>query len=142
MTNYHDHRDDYLSLQANVICLLLFGFRRKQAGRFSRQRAQSWERLSTSRRKLSRSRTRRRNKPLWCHLNSQRHSVFMRTVISLRAQFSMLILLTCTQSCWPDSANPPVPFRPCFDPETIREMSLALESVCDTLGLKVIDDAA
>jgi hypothetical protein len=28
MTNYHDHRDDYLSLQANVICLLLFGFRR------------------------------------------------------------------------------------------------------------------
>ena len=54
----------------------------------------------------------------------------------------MLILLTCTQSCWPDSANPPVPFRPCFDPETIREMSLALESVCNTLGLKVIDDAA
>jgi hypothetical protein len=29
-----------------------------------------------------------------------------------------------------------------FDPETIREMSLALESVCNTLGLKVIDDAA
>ena len=29
-----------------------------------------------------------------------------------------------------------------FDPETIREMSLALESVCETLGLKVVDDAA
>ena len=26
--------------------------------------------------------------------------------------------------------------------QTIREMSLALESVCDTSGLKVIDDAA
>src|ERR1700730_14474079 len=25
-----------------------------------------------------------------------------------------------------------------FDPETIREMSLALESVCDTLGLRTI----
>jgi hypothetical protein len=40
-----------------------------------------------------------------------------------------------------------VPIRPflsghVFDPETIREMSLALESVCDTLGLKLIDDAA
>jgi hypothetical protein len=40
-----------------------------------------------------------------------------------------------------------VPIRPflsgaAFDPETIREMSLALESVCNTLGLKVIDDAA
>ena len=40
-----------------------------------------------------------------------------------------------------------MPIRPflsgeAFDPETIREMSLALESVCDTLGLKLIDDAA
>ena len=40
-----------------------------------------------------------------------------------------------------------MPIRPflsgaAFDPETIREMSLALESVCHTLGLKVIDDAA
>ena len=40
-----------------------------------------------------------------------------------------------------------MPIRPflsgrAFDPETIREMSLALESVCNTLGLKVIDDAA
>jgi hypothetical protein len=40
-----------------------------------------------------------------------------------------------------------VPIRPflsgaAFDPEAIREMSLALESVCNTLGLKVIDDAA
>jgi hypothetical protein len=40
-----------------------------------------------------------------------------------------------------------VPIRPflsgeAFDPETIREMSLALESVCSSLGLKVIDDAA
>jgi hypothetical protein len=40
-----------------------------------------------------------------------------------------------------------VPIRPflsaeAIDPETIREMSLALENVCDTLGLKVIDDAA
>jgi hypothetical protein len=40
-----------------------------------------------------------------------------------------------------------VPIRPflsghAFDPETIREMSLALEGVCNTLGLKVIDDAA
>jgi hypothetical protein len=40
-----------------------------------------------------------------------------------------------------------VPIRPflsgeAFDPETIREMSLALESVCNTLGLKVVDDPA
>ena len=40
-----------------------------------------------------------------------------------------------------------MPIRPflsgeAFDPETIREMSLALESVCETLGLKVVDDAA
>jgi hypothetical protein len=40
-----------------------------------------------------------------------------------------------------------VPIRPflsdeAFDPETIREMSLALESVCSSLGLKVIDDPA
>jgi hypothetical protein len=40
-----------------------------------------------------------------------------------------------------------VPIRPflsgeAFEPETIREMSLALESVCETLGLKVVDDAA
>ena len=40
-----------------------------------------------------------------------------------------------------------MPIRPflsghAFDPEAIREMSLALESVCNTLGLKVIDDAA
>jgi hypothetical protein len=40
-----------------------------------------------------------------------------------------------------------MPIRPflsghAFDPETIREMSLALESVCNTLGLKTIDDAA
>jgi hypothetical protein len=39
------------------------------------------------------------------------------------------------------------PIRPflsddAFDPETIREMSLTLESVCSSLGLKVIDDAA
>ena len=46
-----------------------------------------------------------------------------------------------------DFAGLTVPIRPflsdqTFDPETIREMSLALESVCNTLGLKVIDDAA
>ena len=40
-----------------------------------------------------------------------------------------------------------MPIRPflsgeAFEPETIREMSLALESVCKTLGLKVIDDPA
>jgi hypothetical protein len=40
-----------------------------------------------------------------------------------------------------------MPIRPflsgrAFDPETIREMSLALEGVCETLGLRVIDDAA
>jgi hypothetical protein len=40
-----------------------------------------------------------------------------------------------------------VPIRPyltgeAFDPETIREMSLALESVCSALGLKVVDDPA
>ena len=28
-----------------------------------------------------------------------------------------------------------------FDPETIREMSLALESVCETLALRLRDDA-
>jgi DNA polymerase III delta prime subunit len=27
-----------------------------------------------------------------------------------------------------------------FDPEAIREMSLALENVCETLGLKLTDD--
>ena len=40
-----------------------------------------------------------------------------------------------------------MPIRPyltgeAFDPETIREMSLALESVCSALGLKVVDDPA
>lgn len=29
-----------------------------------------------------------------------------------------------------------------FDPETVRDMSLALEKVCDTLSLKLVDDAA
>jgi hypothetical protein len=29
-----------------------------------------------------------------------------------------------------------------FDPETIAKMSEALQSVCDTLSLKVVDDAA
>jgi hypothetical protein len=28
-----------------------------------------------------------------------------------------------------------------FDPEVIREMSLALETVCDTLGLRLTDDS-
>ena len=28
-----------------------------------------------------------------------------------------------------------------FDPETISKMSAALESVCDRLGLKMVDDA-
>lgn len=40
-----------------------------------------------------------------------------------------------------------MPIRPylsgeAFDPETIREMSLALVSVCSSLGLKAIDDPA
>ena len=40
-----------------------------------------------------------------------------------------------------------MPIRPflaaqAFEPETIREMSLALESVCETLGLRLIDDPA
>ena len=29
-----------------------------------------------------------------------------------------------------------------FDPETIRDMSLALEKVCEALNLKMVDDAA
>jgi len=29
-----------------------------------------------------------------------------------------------------------------FEPEAIREMSLALEKVCDALSLKLVDDAA
>ena len=29
-----------------------------------------------------------------------------------------------------------------FDPETIRDMSLALEKVCEALSLKMVDDAA
>jgi hypothetical protein len=29
-----------------------------------------------------------------------------------------------------------------FDPETIRDMSLALQNVCDALSLKRVDDAA
>jgi len=29
-----------------------------------------------------------------------------------------------------------------FEPETIREMSLLLEQVCDALSLKLVDDAA
>jgi hypothetical protein len=29
-----------------------------------------------------------------------------------------------------------------FDPETIDKMSAALQSVCDTLSLKMVDDAA
>jgi hypothetical protein len=40
-----------------------------------------------------------------------------------------------------------MPIRPfladqAFEPETIREMSLALERVCDALSLKPVDDAA
>jgi hypothetical protein len=40
-----------------------------------------------------------------------------------------------------------VPIRPflagqAFEPETIREMSLALKRVCETLGLRLVDDAA
>ena len=54
----------------------------------------------------------------------------------------MLTLLT-----WTHRVGLTVPIRPflsgeAFEPETIREMSLALESVCKTLGLKVIDDPA
>ena len=54
----------------------------------------------------------------------------------------MLTLLT-----WTPRVGLTVPIRPflsgeAFEPETIREMSLALESVCKTLGLKVIDDPA
>jgi hypothetical protein len=40
-----------------------------------------------------------------------------------------------------------MPIRPflagqAFEPDTIREMSLALERVCDALSLKLVDDAA
>ncbi len=40
-----------------------------------------------------------------------------------------------------------MPIRPflsgqAFEPEAIRTMSLALESVCDTLGLRMTDDRA
>ena len=40
-----------------------------------------------------------------------------------------------------------MPIRPflssqAFEPETLREMSLALEKVCDALSLKMVDDAA
>jgi hypothetical protein len=40
-----------------------------------------------------------------------------------------------------------MPIRPflagqAFDPEAIRDMSLALERVCDALSLKNVDDAA
>ena len=40
-----------------------------------------------------------------------------------------------------------MPIRPylahqAFDPETIRGMSVALETVCNALSLKMIDDAA
>ncbi len=40
-----------------------------------------------------------------------------------------------------------MPIRPflagqAFEPETIREMSLALENVCETLGLRLTDDPA
>ena len=40
-----------------------------------------------------------------------------------------------------------MPFRPflagqAFDPETIRDMSLALAKVCEALSLKMVDDAA
>lgn len=40
-----------------------------------------------------------------------------------------------------------MPIRPflslqAFDPETIDKMSAALQSVCDTLSLKMVDDAA
>jgi hypothetical protein len=54
----------------------------------------------------------------------------------------MLTLLT-----WTNRVGVTVPIRPflsgeAFEPETIHEMSLALESVCKTLGLKVVDDPA
>jgi hypothetical protein len=38
--------------------------------------------------------------------------------------------------------DPSVSFRPTIDPETIAKMSAALESVCETLSLKMVDDAA
>jgi hypothetical protein len=39
------------------------------------------------------------------------------------------------------SIRPFLPGQP-FDPETIDKMSAALQSVCDTLSLKMVDDAA
>jgi hypothetical protein len=54
----------------------------------------------------------------------------------------MLTHLTWTPPCRADSANTPFLSGEAFEPETIREMSLALESVCKTLGLKVVDDPA
>ena len=47
----------------------------------------------------------------------------------------------------PHTVGDTLPIRPFLsgeasDPETIRELSLALESVCSSLGLKVIDDPA
>ena len=36
----------------------------------------------------------------------------------------------------------PFAVRRPFDPETIDKMSAALQSVCDTLRLKMVDDAA
>ena len=40
------------------------------------------------------------------------------------------------------SANPCLSRRSSFGPETIREMSLALESIRETLGMRLIDDPA
>jgi hypothetical protein len=79
------------------------------------------------------SRTRRRNRPSFQFLNilHLHADIFDVNAFNIGLQ---LVELT-------------VPIRPflsgeAFEPETIREMSLALESVCETLGLKVVDDAA
>ena len=37
-------------------------------------------------------------------------------------------------------ANLSIPSGQAFEPEAIRDMSLALESVCETLGLRIADD--
>ena len=54
----------------------------------------------------------------------------------------MLTLLTSTPTCQADSANTPFPFWRSVRARDDPEMSLALESVCKTLGLKAIDDPA
>jgi hypothetical protein len=115
MTNYHDLRDDYLSLRANVICLLLFlvgvaiifqhpaWFDSRQAGSAVARPALK----SAGARHAGTSAEAERDEEIAC---SRVFPAFPKYSVC-EHMFSMLMLLTFTQSCRTNDADPPIPFR-------------------------------